>query len=50
MKWYLWIVGGILAVNVLVVIAVGLFLLYDWIRGRREASDSERRSTHSEGS
>jgi uncharacterized membrane protein len=50
MKWYMWIVMGVLAINVLVVIAVALFLLYDWVRGRMEASRDKRRSTHSDGS
>lgn len=48
MKWYMWIVGGILAINLLVVVAVALFLLYDWVRGRREDLHDKRRSTHSD--
>ena len=50
MTWYMWIVMGILGINALVVVAVALFLLQDWFRGRREASEDDRKSTHSDAS
>jgi uncharacterized membrane protein len=46
----MWIVMGILGINALVIVAVALFLLQDWVRARREASEDNRRSTHSDTS
>jgi hypothetical protein len=37
MAWYWWILIGILGLNGLVVVLVGIFLLRDHIRSRREA-------------
>jgi hypothetical protein len=46
MKWYLWIVAVILAINTLVIIAVGLFLLADRLRARRDLSRQKREGSH----
>lgn len=39
MAWYWWIVAGILGLNGLVVAIVALFLVVDWFRARRDASE-----------
>jgi len=52
MSWFMWIVIGVLALNGLVLVLVALFLLFDWLRSRKQeqevdgkfpSKDSERR-------
>jgi uncharacterized membrane protein len=38
MKWYWWIVIGIIGINVLVMIVVGVFILVDRLRSREAAT------------
>ena len=45
MKWYWWIVIGVLGLNVLVMIMVGVFILVDRLRSREAAA--ERMKGHS---
>ena len=40
MAWYWWIITIVLALNGLVMVLIGLILLVDWLRKKREASDT----------
>ena len=42
MKWLLYIVLGILGLNLLVIIMVGIVLVSDWIRGRGRKTSREK--------
>ena len=53
MSWYLWIVTVVLALNGLVLVLVALFLLFDWLRSRKQEQDidlesARKDSEHSE--
>ncbi len=48
MRWYWWIVLGILAINALVIVVIGLFLLWDRYRTRGARAADEAASGKSE--
>ena len=39
MKWFLFVILAVLALNLIVILLVGLILLSDWLRGHRKKPD-----------
>jgi hypothetical protein len=43
MRWYMWVVFGILALNALAILVIGLFVLWGHLKSRRRSRGEGRR-------